>query len=426
MLQLRTAALSLALLLGAAPSSLPEAAAQIRCTPTTVQLSGKPAHRVKNPIAAALSNARPGDVIELMAGTYPGFTIGFKQDKYWNANTRGGQPGRPITVRGVGGLVRIRPSKDSGDTIALSQARPNGHFRFENLEILAGNRAAIMFYKASPNQVYDGFEFYDCDIVGGWDHVAKRGRNSKWGVWGHSMKNFVFAGRNRPATVTDIKREHAFYLQNPKGDLTLENITAARLGRTFCQFTARPGDGAPGVGTITVRNCRVEDACIAEGDGYKGGSAFTVAGRLTGTLIFEGNSYHAGLNPAIAKLTRKGQRYGTGAFVAWDGGGVPNGKLVLRNNTFVMAPGTGERAVVSIGGCREVRIEGTNRFTSGGREAALELDPVAGARTGPSAKTRNTPNGKVYLSPTADLLGRVELRGVRATDADLAALAEMR
>ena len=415
--RLQTAVLAAALLLGAVPSSLPRAEAQIRCTPTTVQIGGGRPHPVKNPIAAALSRARPGNIIELMPGTYPGFTIGFNKDKPWNARTSGGQPGQPVTVRGVGGLVRIRPADGSGDTIALSQARRNGHFRFENLEIIAGSRAAVMFFKASRDQVYDGFEFYDCDIVGGWDHVRKRGRNSKWGVWGHSLKNFVFAGRSRPATVTDIKREHAFYLQNAKGDITLENIHAARLGRTFCQFTARPGDGAPGVGTITVRNCRVEDACIAEGDGFKGGSAFTVAGRHTGTLIFEGNTYHAGLNPAVAKLTSPGRRYGTGAFVAWDGGGVPNGKLVLRGNTFAMAPGTGDRPVVSIGGCRQVRIEGTNRFTSGGREACLELDPMG------QGKPRNTPNGSVYLSPTVRLDGRVEIRGVKATPADLAALA---
>lgn len=416
MLRYRTASLLVALLVGA----LPHAGAQIRCTPNTVQVGGRPAHTVANPIAAALRNAKPGEIIELTAGTYPGFTIGFGKDKPWNADCRGGNPGMPVVIRGMGGLVRIRPGDGSGDTIALSQARPNANFRFENLEIIAGSRAAVMFFKASGNQVYEGFEFYDCDIVGGWDHVAKRGRNSKWGVWGHSMSNFVFAGRTRPATVTDIKREHAFYIQNPRGNITLENIRAARLGRTFCQFTARPGDGPPGVGTITVRNCRVEDACIAEGDGFKGGSAFTVAGRLTGDLIFENNTYHAGLDPRVAKLTRPNQRYGTGAFVAWDGGGAPNGRLVLRNNTFAMAPGCGDRPVVSIGGCREVRIEGNNTFTSGGREAALQLDPMNGA------KTRNTPNGKVYLSPTAKLEGHVELRGQRATAEQLAEFAVMR
>ena len=419
------AVFAVAAVLGATPLGLPSAAAQIRCTPNSVQFPGRPAHPVKNPIAAALGQARPGDVVELGPGTYPGFSIGFNKDAPWNARTSGGRPGLPVTVRGVGGLVRIDP-RGGGDTIALSQAHKNGFFRFENLEIVAGSRAAIMFFKAGGDQVYEGFEFFDCDIDGGYDHVAKRGRNSKWGVWGHSLKDFVFAGRMRPATVTDIRREHAFYLQNPKGDITLENIHAARLGRTFCQFTARPGDGPPGVGTITVRNCRVEDACIAEGDGYKGGSAFTVAGRLTGDLIFEDNSYHAGMTPGIARLTRPGQPYGTGAFVAWDGGGQPNGRLVLRNNTFVMAPGTGDRPVVSIGGCREVRIEGNNRFTSGGRVPCLELDPVREDMPEAPGRLRNTANGEVYLSPTATLEGGVEIRGRKATPEDLAALAVMR
>ena len=38
--RLQTAVLAAALLLGAVPSSLPRAAAQIRCTPTTVQIGG--------------------------------------------------------------------------------------------------------------------------------------------------------------------------------------------------------------------------------------------------------------------------------------------------------------------------------------------------------------------------------------------------
>jgi hypothetical protein len=384
---------------------------RIVATPTTIVVEGQQ-QKAKNPIAAAIRNAKPGDIVQIQQGVYPPFTIGFKKDAPWNAKNSG-RPGQPITVRGVG-TVRIAPGK-SGDTIAISQQVPCGHFVFENLQIEPGNRAGIMFYKASGKQVYDGFKFYDCDILGSWDHLTARGGNSKWGVWGHSLKNFEFVGKKRPAEIKDIRHEHGFYLQNPKGDMLIENVHASRLGRTFCQFTARKGDGAIGVGNITVRNCVVEDVALAAGDNYKGGSAFTVAGRLTGTILFEGNSYRAGFDRSLHRLTGRGAPYGTAAFVAWDNRSGANGLLILRSNKFQMAPGCGDRPVVSIGGCREVRFEGRNHIVAGAAKTALEIDPLNG-----KGKPSNTPVAKVSVAPSTTVEGgAIKRLGKKASLAQL-------
>jgi hypothetical protein len=109
--------------------------------------------------------------------------------------------------------------------------------------------------------------------------------------------------------------------------------------------------------------------------------------------------------------------YGSGAFVAWDNGSAPNGTLILRDNDFALAPGCGDRPVVSIGGCREVQIVGANKFVSGGDKPALELDPVDDK--GPS----NSLNGKVLVAKTTVLKGSVRIAGKLADEAALAALA---
>ena len=108
------------------------------------------------------------------------------------------------------------------------------------------------------------------------------------------MKDFEFRGQSRKARVENIQQEHAFYIQNAQGPILIENVQAKRLGRTFCQFTARAKDGPVGKGSITVRNCDVSDIGLFKDDNHKGGSAFTFAGRLTGDILVEGNRYRAG------------------------------------------------------------------------------------------------------------------------------------
>jgi hypothetical protein len=388
------------------PEPPPKPVALIHCKPGSIQLGRDAARPSDNPIAEALTRSGPGTLIELEGGDYPAFTMGFGKGQRGEAMTHGGSPGNPVIVRAVGGgRPRIRPN-GGGDTIAVAQAMRVGNITFQGILIVCGYRAGVIFYKLDdPTKVHEGFHFIDCEINGAYDHLAQQGVQSKWGIWGHSLKDFVFKGVDKPAVVRDICHEHAFYLQNARGDITIENVLAQRIGRTFCQFTARPSDGTPGTGTITIRHCIVEDACIAAGDNYKGGAAFTFAGRHDGTVLVEGNRYRAGFAPGIQKLTGPESPYGTGAFVAWDYHSGATGKLILRDNDFELAKGCGDRPVVSIGGCRDVQVVGKNRFVSGGVQPALDLDPTD------EKGLTNTAITTLSLDPATEIAGRIKVRG---------------
>jgi hypothetical protein len=381
----------------------PNKVALVHCTPQSISAGTGAPRIVKNPIAQALAICAPGGLIELAPGDYPSFAVGFAKPSDWNAATSGGTRSSPITVRAMGD-VRIVP-RSSGDTIAIAQQVTCGYITFEGLTIVCGYRAGVMFYKCGAGEQHQGFRFRDCNLDGGFDHVRGEGQNSKWGVWGHSLADFEFRGVRSRVYVRNLRHEHGFYIQNSQGDVLIEKVDAGRLGRTFVQFTARPGDGPPGRGTITVRDCSVEDVCIARGDDYKGGSAFTVAGRHAGKLVFERNRYRAGFVRGVAALTREGVPYGTGAFVAWDARGEPNGTLILRDNDFEFAAGCGDRPVVSLGGCREVQISGKNRFVSGGNAVALEIDPP------PHSVFASNPIGKLSLAPETVVVGSVRRNG---------------
>lgn len=387
----------------------------VRCTPDSVSVGQGNPRPSRNPIAEALQMCAPGGLIELFPGDYPAFSLGFSKASHWNAATSGGTRSSPILVRGIG-EVRIVPGS-GGDTISINQQMRCGFVTFEGLTIQCGYRAAVMFYKVAEPALHEGFRFIDCNIEGDWNHIAASGNNSKWGVWGQRLKDFEFKGVRRRAVVRNIRHEHAFYLQNSCGDITIENVDASRLGRTFVQFTARPGDGPVGTGTILVKNCTVEDACISRGDDFKGGSAFTLAGRHLGTTIFEGNRYRAGFSSGIQTLTRDGVPYGTGAVVSWDGRGERNGTLILKDNVFEFAPGCGDRAVVSLGGCREVQIVGKNRFISGGKTPALDLDPP------PTSGIATNPNLAIRVAETTEYQGSVRIAGETASKKQLAELA---
>ncbi|QDU66460.1 hypothetical protein [Engelhardtia mirabilis] len=390
----------------------------IVCGPGWVEVDGARRIETPYPVAKALEFAGPGALIELQPGDYAPLMIGFNNQDPSNARTVGGQPGLPITVRGRG-IVRFK-AQGRGDTIGISQQFPVAHITFEKVVIEAGTRSAVMFYDLADNEQHTGFHFYDCGIDGGWDHVAGTGNSSKWGILGHDLADFVFAGREGRAFVRDVRLEHGFYLQSPRGDITLENIDGTRLGRCFVQITARERSGPPGRGLIVVRGNKVSDTGLSEWDDFKGGTAFTFAGGLQHcTILVQDNTYKAGFDQRLRKLTRGGAPYGTGALVAWDGGEkLPNGSLVLRSNEFRFAEGCGDRATVAISACERVVIEADNVFQAGAFGVALDLEPeYTGDRPGPK------PNGRVFLADGVDLKGELRISGRAATDAQRSALA---
>lgn len=377
-------------------------AMHIVCTPTSFVADNGPEVESKNSIATALSIAKPGARIELTPGEYRSFSIGFAKDSSGNARTSGGTRAAPIVVDGRG-QARI---VGTGDTITVSQQIKNGFITFQNLEIRPGTRAGVLFSQGA-DWVHEGYRFLDVNIIGQWNHVTDSGpSSSKWGVYGRGLKDFEFRGVRGRARIVDLRREHAFYLQNLRGDALIENVDVARVGRTFVQLTARIEEGPPGVGTLTIRNCTATDCCIAAGDNNKGGSAFTFAGRHAGTILLQGNRYRAGFAAEVRALTRPESPYGTGALVAWDGNeGVPSAKLVLESNDFEMAKGCGDRPLVAIGACEAVELRGANRFVSGANPAALELEPVRESRP------EGSPVGSLFLDPATVVTGPVRWRG---------------
>lgn len=379
-------------------------------TPSTVS-GGGAVVQVPNPIAHALERCGPGSVLQLTPGTYEPFSIGINSNSPHNARTSGGMPGAPITIEGQGNVI-LRCRDGGADTILVSQQVPNGHFLFKNLIIHPGYRAGVMFARGG---VHRGFQFWDCHVIGQFDHARKTGKPSKWGIWGSQLHNFEFRGLFKPAEVRNIRDEHGFYLQNVSGRILIENVRARNLGRTFCQFTSRAGEGPMGSGTITVKNCDVYDIGLAPGDAHKGGFAFTFGGRHRGTIRIEKCVYRCGFNKRMKHLTTPGSPYGTGALVMIDAGSAPTDRLILADNDFRFHPEAGDRAVVSIGGCRDVQITGSNRFQAGAYGVAIELDPVHEE----SGNLKSRPNGKVLVDAKTVLMGAIELRGKERKRADL-------
>lgn len=416
LLTLVAALLALAVLcLAEAPARSTVAPAPwIRVTTTGYTVDGGDFVATEQPLAEALRHAQPGSTVEVEPGEYPVLRLGFGRGKD-NADCSG-TASAPIRIKAAypgPNKPRINAIGKS-DALMIDQKQPVQHITFEGFRFDPGYRSAIIFYKQGEAKVHRGFRFLDCDIIGSWDHVAAKGEQSKWGVWASRLADFEWRGVMAPSIIRDIKNEHAFYIQNNAGDVRIENVEASRLGRTFVQFTSRAVDGPQGVGQVVVRDCKVTDPCIAAGDAYKGGSAFTVVGNMPKVdFLFEGNTYRAGFDPRVRKLTRKGVAYGTGAFVSWSSKEKERaGTIVLKDNDFKMAAGCGDRPLVALSAAQKVVLEGQNQFVAGKFGVALSIDPPTG-----SGVPSPLPVKQVKLDPRTQIEGRVEFKG-RPASAD--------
>lgn len=380
-------------------------ALSITCRPDALQVGAGPWQPSPNPISAALSKAGPGSHIQVMAGTYPPVRIGYKSNSKDTARIAGGVRGQPVRVTAIGEVI-LQP-RGSSDTLSISQDVKNGFISFEGLTLFAGYRAAVMFTQGGG--IHEGFSFIDCTINGGYDHAAQQGAASKWGVQAYQLKDFVFLGALREAQIVNIRDEHAFYLHNTQGDVLIQNVRASRIGRTFIQMTSRPHEGPPARGMIVLRDIKVIDACIARGDDYKGGTAFTFAGPHHGTILVQGCSVRSGFDPRISGFTRPGVPFGTSALVAYGTEAGTIDALLLRDNDFEFAPQAGDRALLTIGGVEQLRIAGTNRLFAGANEVALRLEPAPG----------DDPLRGKRMHPATRLRGRVDVGTRPATDAEL-------
>lgn len=387
-------------------------------TPKDAVLPGGRRIESNNILARALEWAGPGARILVGAGDYPALGIGYDSPRAWNSKAHGGTIEAPVLVSARGRVRIVAGTQD--DALSVHQQLPSAYIEFERITFVAGTRAGIVLSDLDGDKEHRGFRFYDCTIDGGFDHRSGLGTRSKWGVLAHDMADFVFAGRDGRAVVKNTCREHAFYLQNPRGDVSIERVDASELGRTFVQIAGRERTGEPGRGLVRLVDNDVRDIGIAEGDGYKGGSAFTFMGRLEGcTILVEGNRYRAGFVADLLRLRPKEGSYGTSALAAWDESqGHYNGTLVLRANDFETAPGCGDRPLVAIHATRRVIITADNRFVSGSKWPALHLDPLDRA-----GKPTPTPNGAVQVERGVAFGGGFLVAGALPSEAQLAALA---
>ncbi len=400
-------AVLLSLLALVAPPQQPVVGA-ISCTPNSVLVNGQLTPSA-NPIATALSFAGPGTIILLSPGDYPRFSIGMNSKSAGNARTAGGRPGIPVLVQGSAN-VRIN-GVGGTDAISIAQQIPNGWITFRNLTILPGSRAGVIFYRGG---IHAGYRFEDCNIIGGYDHVAHSGPPSKWGVSGWGLRDFAFIGTAAYAKVANIRDEHGFYLQNCAGDVRIERVDGFELGRTFLQLTARSREGPPGTGTVTVRDCRIRDTGLASGDGWKGGSSITIGGRHVGTVLLDRVSVITGYMQKLKILHGPNEPYGTGALMVLDRNEPsPNGTLIVRDCEFRFAPDCGDRPLVSIGGCMAVRFEGNDKLVAGKYGIALDLDPLHEENGQPQPGQLNSrKNGLVTISPGTKITGQRREMGV--------------
>ncbi|MFN8124811.1 MAG: right-handed parallel beta-helix repeat-containing protein, partial [Thermoleophilia bacterium] len=99
-----------------------------------------PATRTVSPatLAAALGGARPGDVIELGPGRYPGFTV-----------DASGAPGRPIVIRGTdGAVVDGEIGVFERRWVYLDRLTVNGRVRFNGTDHFAITRSTVTATRA--------------------------------------------------------------------------------------------------------------------------------------------------------------------------------------------------------------------------------------------------------------------------------------
>jgi len=329
------------------------------------------------PITKALEAANPGTILLLNAGTYGpfGFKPSFGGEQYY-VRTLQSTKDQPVVLRGLGN-VRIESGQFGGCVSVLGF---EAYVNFENITFFGPKDAAAcilidQLYNDSGiwKFVKSAFNFYNCHIDGGYDHITRTGTNSKWGVLTWGLSTFRWLG----GSVKNIKYEHAFYIHtsfDPQGVIAIKNVLGRHLGRTFIQQTDRAIDSPniffsdltdpsiwlpEGQNKWIVENNDVEDT----GLNFWGGYALTFTGRHNGEVNILGNRCITGFNPELTQSIMENPDYAgyiaqgkplyTGNLTILGLGQdhdkipgfvqLPHKKANIVDNEFLIAPGFGDR-----------------------------------------------------------------------------------
>lgn len=253
--------------------------------------------KFKNPLAAALSYAAPGDVIQVHGDLYESgacrtLTFGEKPSFY------GGDypyPSQSIVNSAIHGITIRGVGNAQIGTVQVSQRLYKTHdLRWEGITVNGEENVHCWIFFQGQEHV--GFEFYGC--------IASAGTGKpKWGWRVHGPpRDFVW----EDCTASDMF-EHGIYWDNARGSTTVRGCIFDRCKRTGIQCTNRQDSGSSGDGLVLI------DSNIISHCGEHGGGGITIAGHL---------------GPVTIKRNKVSSDHDTYALVVWGEGGNPKvGKI---------------------------------------------------------------------------------------------------
>lgn len=305
-----------------------------------------------NALWLAIDHARAGDVLDVQAGEYRWGAIGASQ------SAPQGTREAPILVRAFGEVRVRRQDHGGGATVAVRRGNwvTFDGFTFE------GSWTGIHFHPDWDGNMA-GFHFIDCEIDGLWDWKTNTSRHSgglasKWGILAWGLKDFLWQG----GSIHDVRHEHAIYVHNPLGDVTLDGVTIERVGRTALQVRCADRDsgmeGLPmGAGRLDISACTIRDTGLADG-----GSAITLAGRSRQEVRIANNQMEFGSDREFVRnwrARRDGRRFPGGALMVWsEREGWMNGPLRVVDNVIRVGEGAGDRPAIQIGSTPSAALSG--------------------------------------------------------------------
>jgi hypothetical protein len=366
-----------------------------------------------------------GRKILLRAGDYPPFWFDSGgASSSAKVHRLGGTLAKPVVVRGEPGATIKREAAGGHTIVVLGKhtAHSLHHITWQNVRFEATAGGAALHIGSNTDAAngisYNNWRFLRCEIDGRFDWYSNTGPNgpndkSKWGFLTYALRNFSFSG----GWIHDIGLEHAIYMHNNLGNVTVNDNLVERCGRTFMQIVARTNEfGGPALppnpGNITVRRNLVKDVTI--GDGCEGGAGFTQTGRNDGMTTFMDNVMLFGFDRLLREsmTTRPpaqggcvsepdGSRpFANVAFTTWTTSTENydnSGTLVMLNNIFAFAANSGRGSAVNVYAMDQAWIEDNTIWVTAQHNALVVGNGVqTGSNPHPIPPAYLVKNNQIY------------------------------